>query len=136
LPAGADSDADGLADAWELSLFGSTNTLAGADPDGDGASNLSEFIAGTSPTNGASNLRLTSSLAQGQVRIEFQTIVAAGAGYEGKARHYALESSPTLDAAGQPVADWSDILADGTPKTFTTIPQHGSSFYRLRVWLK
>lgn len=136
LSAGADGDADGLADAWELSWFGSTNASAVADPDGDGASNLLEFIAGTSPTNPASNLRLASSLDQGSVRIGFQTLVAAGPGYEGKERHYAIESCPTLATGWQPVAGWSDFVADDTPRTFTTFPQDQSLFYRLRVWLQ
>jgi hypothetical protein len=46
-----DADGDGMADAWETAYFGGTSAQPGADPDGDGASNLLEFLAQTHPTN-------------------------------------------------------------------------------------
>jgi len=45
-----DSDADGLADWWELQYFGNLNQTAGGDPDGDGISNLQEYQQGRNPT--------------------------------------------------------------------------------------
>lgn len=48
---------------WQLDNFGCTNcpqSASGADPDGDGMSNESEFAAGTSPTNNLSVFRITS----------------------------------------------------------------------------
>lgn len=45
-----DLDADGLHDAWELGNFGSITAQNGSgDPDGDFATNLQEFAAGTNP---------------------------------------------------------------------------------------
>lgn len=45
-----DSDADGIADFWELALFGDTMSCVPADDlDGDGLSNLYEFLAQTHP---------------------------------------------------------------------------------------
>lgn len=57
-----DSDGNGLPDWWEIMYFGATGVDPNADPDGDGASNLQEFLAGTDPTtpsNSGSSLRLT-----------------------------------------------------------------------------
>jgi hypothetical protein len=51
-----DSDGDGMPDSWETSHFGGTNIQNGAateDWDRDGVNNLDEYIADTSPTNGA-----------------------------------------------------------------------------------
>lgn len=61
-----DSDGDGIPDAWMLQYFGhatgqaADKSRAGDDADGDGVSNLNEYLAGTNPTNPASFLRLTS----------------------------------------------------------------------------
>lgn len=46
----ADSDGDGLPDAWELMYFGNLSQGPGGDPDGDGKNNLTEFQQGTDPT--------------------------------------------------------------------------------------
>jgi len=57
----ADSDADGMDDAWERDHFGDLDTAGpGTDFDQDGRSDLAEFIAGTHPKNGADFLRVTS----------------------------------------------------------------------------
>jgi hypothetical protein len=55
-----DDDNDGLPDVWEQKYFGnSTNALPFADSDGDGVSNLQEYIAGTDPTSASSQLLIT-----------------------------------------------------------------------------
>jgi hypothetical protein len=46
-----DSDADGVADSWELANFGSLTNSATTDFDGDGSSNLQEFLNGTNPAD-------------------------------------------------------------------------------------
>lgn len=51
---------DGLPIAWLLTYFGTTNVSASADPDGDGQSNLEEYLAGTNPNDGNSALKITS----------------------------------------------------------------------------
>src|SRR5262249_47880963 len=50
-----DSDGDGLPDSWEIANFGNlTSQRAAGDPDGDGVSNLDEFLDGTNPNSSAS----------------------------------------------------------------------------------
>src|SRR4029077_11612599 len=49
-----DSDHDGMADSWEMTNFGNLNQTATGDFDGDGVSNLDEFLDGTNPTSNGS----------------------------------------------------------------------------------
>ena len=52
-----DANGDGLLDAWQVHYFGSTSSPAAApsaDPDGDGANNLNEFVNLTDPTDSTS----------------------------------------------------------------------------------
>jgi len=55
-----DSDNDGMQNSWETLYFGSTTAaVASLDADGDGTTNLQEFLAGTDPKNAASKLTST-----------------------------------------------------------------------------
>ena len=55
-----DADKDGLPDCWEVQYFGNTYQVPNGDPDGDGNSNLTEYLDGTDPTDPQSMLaRLT-----------------------------------------------------------------------------
>jgi len=59
-----DGDGDGIPDFWTQYYFGHTDgqagdlSRAGDDADGDGLSNLQEFLTGTNPTNAASAFKL------------------------------------------------------------------------------
>jgi hypothetical protein len=50
---------NGLPVAWMLTCFGTTNVNVNADPDGDGASNKEEYLAGTNPTDANDHLGIT-----------------------------------------------------------------------------
>lgn len=62
----SDSGGDGLPNSWSTTHFGSATpsaaalTRAGDDKDGDGLTNLTEFLLGTVPVNAVSRLRVTS----------------------------------------------------------------------------
>ena len=60
-----DSYSEGIPDSWRTTYFGNANPSVGAnhhaanDADGDGFSNLTEWLLGSTPTNKTSNLRIT-----------------------------------------------------------------------------
>ncbi len=64
-PGNGDADADGLPDTWETAFFtDSVAAVAAYDFDGDGQSNIAEYIAGTDPTNSVSVFSISSSTAE------------------------------------------------------------------------
>ncbi|MEE9367839.1 MAG: SUMF1/EgtB/PvdO family nonheme iron enzyme [Pontiella sp.] len=60
-----DADSDGMLDVWELAYFLGLEQTATNDFDFDGQDNLSEYIAGTDPTNAASLFALTENIIPG-----------------------------------------------------------------------
>ena len=51
---GNDGDGDGLDDTWEQANFGGLDQTSSGDFDGDGTSNLMEYLLGLSPADGSS----------------------------------------------------------------------------------
>jgi len=47
-----DTDGDGLPDNWEMLYFGNLNQTAAGDFDGDGVTNLQEYLEGRNPAKG------------------------------------------------------------------------------------
>jgi hypothetical protein len=76
----ADSDADGLPDTWEMAWFGTLARNGTGDFDGDGQTDSQEYLAGTSPVDPASYLKIDSiDAAGGATAIHFTA--AAGKTY-------------------------------------------------------
>ena len=70
----ADSDSDGLPDSWETENFGNLKANPKADSDGDGTSNLMEYVAGTNPGSEASVFRPSSHVSNGNLVLTVPTI--------------------------------------------------------------
>ena len=78
-----DEDLDGLPDAWEIQQFGSTWAQVGSfDPDGDGLTNLQEYLLGTSPVNGDTRGRLDSLQVTAGGTLQLRFTGEAGLRYE------------------------------------------------------
>lgn len=74
---GLDSNFDGLPDDWQRSFWGDSTGSWGsafADSDGDGASNLFEFLAGTDPTDAESYLFVRMISGNLGARLEWDTL--------------------------------------------------------------
>jgi hypothetical protein len=74
---GADLNGDGLPDDWQAQFWPGVQPSAwpgaSVDSDGDGVSNLKEFLAGTDPRNAASALKVRLSLAGAERRLVWNT---------------------------------------------------------------
>jgi Tol biopolymer transport system component len=87
LPPATDSVGDGISDAWRAQYFGGNGTTtnsqscATCDADGDGVSNLQEYLAGTSPTDSGSVLRVQPSAAMSGNNVMLTWPAAPGKGY-------------------------------------------------------
>lgn len=68
-----DTDGDGLPDIWE-NQFGPEAGNRNDDADNDGASNWSEYIAGTDPTNALSYLKVELATGANQATIRFAAL--------------------------------------------------------------
>ena len=83
-----DSDGDGIADAWTMEYFGHPTGQAGDlsrsqdDADGDGMTNLQEYIAGTIPTSAASVFDAAISLVVASNNVVLSWPATAGRTYQ------------------------------------------------------
>jgi subtilisin family serine protease len=123
-----DTDGNGLPDWWELQYFGHlTGTDPTADPDHDGMNNLAEWIAGTNPTNAASNLRLTLVSATNS-----SSIVVSWSSVAGKT--YWLQRSTNLLTGFNSIVATNIVATVPTnTQTDTVVLPDSARFYRVGV---
>jgi hypothetical protein len=68
-----DANGNGLPDPWEENYFPGKNVNPQADSDGDGTSNVLEYLAGTDPTDAASHFRPIGSISGTVYTLPIQT---------------------------------------------------------------
>jgi len=119
---------DGIPDTWRLLYFGTVSNLlsaAGLDPDGDGASNWQEYVAGTNPMDPASVLRLTPLAPAPNFTVQWPSVPG---------KTYMVQSSSSLFAT-----NWSTTASNlpGTGQMMqlsdTNTPAPPARFYRVQV---
>jgi Ig-like domain CHU_C associated len=131
-----------LYDAWKQHYFTET-TLANteisgnaADADGDGISNENEYIFGTDPMQRDAAPLLIVAVEANQITLSFPTRQAAGIGYEGMTRHYAIESSHTLaNDDWQVVPSAADIKSNDQTYSTNISRTENRAFFRIKSWL-
>src|SRR5262249_39440080 len=104
----ADTNHNGISDAWEQFYFRnvSTNRTRFTDSDGDGMTDLAEFLAGTNPTNATSKLSFISTTVQTNgVRLQWASVPG---------RAYQVLTSTNL-TGWDSITDWT--VATGSPMT-------------------
>ncbi len=122
----ADSDGDGIPDAWELKNFGNlTTATATSDFDGDGTADRNEWLAGTDPKNPKSGLFTTAVAANlagtNLLTLTFPTVPG---------RNYRLQS-------GGSVTNWTDgnayFATNSSLSLDVPMPPTNGFYWRLKL---
>jgi hypothetical protein len=119
---GEDANHDGLPDDWQAAYWGRDPAFwpgPHEDSDGDGATNLQEFLAGTNPVDPTSVLRLTLETSSQGVHLVWSS--QPGSVYQVQ----------IADALGQWTPVGGERLAAGSTDSLLTEGGHGLQMYRV-----
>jgi hypothetical protein len=125
IPGGTDSNANGLPDAWERIYFGGLGVDPNADADGDGMSNLKEYLAGTNPTNSADNLGITNFVTVAGTNVTLTWSSDAS-------RCYLIQKTTNLTVWTDSGLGLISASGDTTTRSFTD-PLVTNRFYRIQA---
>ena len=120
-----DWDGDGLPDWWEKRYF--TDNVTGfpeEDADGDGMTNLSEFIAGTTPTDANSLLKILSISYADQATISLRWTSVPG-------RKYVVERTNRIGESFAAVG--KTVTAQKEESTYDLAEDSSASIYRIGI---
>ena len=130
-PTLTDSDSDGIPDWWMIQYFGhptgeaGDKSLATDDADGDGMSNLQEYLAGTVPTDFNSVLRI-----QIATELSGNNVLLTWPATAGKNYHVQYKNDLTdpvwLDATGS-------VIVIGNQGRFTASGDSSTRYYQVIV---
>jgi hypothetical protein len=119
---------DGIPDAWRLLYFGTISNIlsaANADPDGDGASNWQEYIAGTNPLDATSVFKFLPATAPAgsSFTLQWPSVVN---------KNYSVQSSSSPSGGWTTIA--SNLIGNSQVLQWTdTNASAGDRFYRAQV---
>ena len=120
----ADTDGDKLPDDWENAHFTNLADTASGDPDGDGFTNMAEYLFGSDPNDSASG-RPATSVESAESGFQFSFPTNSGRFYQPQVSTNLSSWSPL----GAPVA------GDGSIKSVTDPTPGAKRFYRLIISL-
>jgi hypothetical protein len=121
---------DGIPDSWRLLWFGTVSNMmsaANADPDGDGANNWNEYVAGTNPMDPSSVFQCLPGSAYGSSTFTLQWSSVVN-------KYYTVQTSQSLfpgvwttlatniPGTGQ-VTQWTDTNAKSQTQFYRALVQ-------------
>jgi hypothetical protein len=117
------------------------NSIAGngsGDRDGDGFSDLREYVAGSNPNNPGDNFKLNIRTTQPATTVSFVARRAEGTGYTGLTRLYSLEFSTNAALTGPwfGVPSFTNVTGNNQSVTYQQPSTSRPIYYRGRVWLQ
>jgi hypothetical protein len=124
--ADSDTNGNGIPDSWEMRYFNNLTTARiGTDNDGDGQSDLAEYIAGTNPTDRNSYLKVIShSYANGLTQV---TLVFTSQ----PTRKYQVQHSTNMvNWSDSPLGTFSPDAGATTSRAFV-VPGTARHFFRV-----